>query len=126
MVWGVPTSTRTHRYAGVELMSGGIFDRLSDQVDNSDESGEKFSIADTLELPDDERALVGVVIRAGSMTLAELAAELKADEQDVAKMVGSLSMRGMVMLTEGVVSPSPMKKTARIKPGGLFDTLGDF
>jgi hypothetical protein len=35
-------------------------------------------------------------------------------------------MRGMLMLTEGVVSPSPMKKTARIKPGGLFDTLGDF
>jgi hypothetical protein len=107
-------------------MTGGIFDRLSEQVDNPEESGEKFSIADTLELPDDERALVGVVIRAGSMTLAELAAELKADEQDVAKMVGSLSMRGMVMLTDGVVSPSPMKKTARIKPGGLFDTLGDF
>jgi hypothetical protein len=47
-------------------------------------------------------------------------------EDEVAKMVGSLSMRGMLMLTEGVVSPSPMKKTARIKPGGLFDTLGDF
>jgi len=107
-------------------MTGGMFDRLSEQVDNPDESGEKFSIADTLELPEDERALIGAVIRAGSMTLAELAAELKADEQDVAKMVGSLSMRGMLLLTEGSVSPSPMKKTARIKPGGLFDTLGDF
>ncbi|MCX6419231.1 MAG: hypothetical protein NTU50_07415 [Actinobacteria bacterium] len=122
----MPTTARTHRYAGVEPMTGGMFDRLSGKVDNPDESGEKFSIADTLELPDDERALIGAVIRAGSMSLAELAAELKADEQEVAKMVGSLSMRGMLLLTEGSVSPSPMKKTARIKPGGLFDTLGDF
>jgi|694.fasta_scaffold61316_3 predicted transcriptional regulator len=107
-------------------MTGGMFDRLSEQVDNPEESGEKFSIADTLELPDDERALVGVVIRAGSLTIAELAEQVGSGEDEVAKMVGSLSMRGMLMLTEGVVSPSPMKKTARIKPGGLFDTLGDF
>ena len=107
-------------------MTGGMFDRLSEQVDNPEESGEKFSIADTLELPDDERALVGVVIRAGSITIADLAAEVGSDEADIAKMVGSLSMRGMLLLAEGMVSPSPMKKTARIKPGGLFDTLGDF
>jgi len=108
------------------MSTEGMFGRLTGRMDDTDEVATPLTVSDLLEFPDDERAIVRHILRAPTpLTVTELAAELGEPADTVAKLVGALSMRGVVAAVDGKLKISPMHSAARVSPGGLWGQLND-
>ncbi|CAB4852204.1 unannotated protein [freshwater metagenome] len=107
-------------------MSGdGMFDRLHDRL-GEDHTDSPLTLSDLLDFPDDERAVVRHIMRAKHPERAhEVAAGLGLSTEEFARIVGSLSMRGVVITVDGCLRIAPMQSNARVNPGGVWGKLGD-
>ena len=108
------------------MSTEGMFSRLNGRLDDSDEVETPLTVSDLLDFPDDERAIVRHILRAQApLTVSELADELGQPVHGIATLVGSLSMRGVVAITDGQLKISPLHRTARVSPGGMWGQLSD-
>jgi len=107
-------------------MSGeGMFDRLGDRL-GEDHADSPLTLSDLLDFPDDERAVVRHIMRAASPERAdEIAVGLGLSTEEITRLVGSLSMRGVVVIVDGCLRIAPMQSNARANPGGVWGKLGD-
>ena len=108
------------------MSTEGIFSRLNGRLDDSDEVEAPLTVSDLLAFPDDERTIVRHILRAPTpLTVSVLAAELRQPADGVAKPVGSLSMRGVLAITDGHLTIAPLQRKARVSPGGLWGQLSE-
>ena len=95
------------------MSTEGMFSRLNGRLDDSDEVETPLTVSDH-------------ILRAQApLTVSELADELGQPVHGIAKLVGSLSMRGVVAITDGQLKISPLHRTARVSPGGMWGQLSD-
>ncbi|MFO1540555.1 MAG: hypothetical protein ACKOTZ_08975 [Chloroflexota bacterium] len=82
-----------------------------------------MTLLDWPDLPDDERACLRVLARAGSADAVEVAAALGLDAGAAAEVLGRLGARGAAAETVGGWRPAPGRR--RTRAAGLGDLLGD-
>jgi hypothetical protein len=108
------------------VSTGGIFDRLGGRVEENESDDAPLTMSDILDLPDDQRALMRHVMRAPTRLTAAEAAEGLGWEQDVTdRVIGVLSLAGMLDLTDGRLKVAPMQRTKHASPGGMWGPLTD-
>lgn len=82
-----------------------------------------MSLLDWPDLPDDERACLRMLTRAGSADAAEVAGALGLDADGAADLLARLGARGAAAEADGRWRPAPGRRRARA--AGLADLLGD-
>jgi predicted transcriptional regulator len=110
------------------MSADGMFERLSDRIDASEvgAASTPFTMAELLDLPDLEMRVARLVLRAeAAMTVEQITDAIDGAPTDVAAAVGSLSLRGILDVTDDVVRMGSVRRTSRIGPGGIFGRLGD-
>ncbi len=108
-------------------MSGdGLFGRLADRLADEDTATTAFTMAEILELPDDERTVLRHMMRrATSPTLSQLAAELAAAVPDLDATLAALVGREALVIDGDIVAVATIALNRRMTPGGLWDRLGN-
>lgn len=107
-------------------MSGGLFDRLAERLDDVAEPEALFAMADLLDLPDDERVVMRQVMRQTEPTsINGLARELGSDVAELSTVVTQLVERRALVIDGGRVEVAPIALIRRSTPGGLWDRLSD-
>ncbi len=107
-------------------MSGGLFDRLAERLDDVAEPETLFTMADLLDLPDDERVVMRQVMRQAEPTSIDgLARELGSDVAELSTVVTQLVERRALVIDGGRVEVAPIALIRRSTPGGLWDRLSD-
>lgn len=82
-----------------------------------------MSLLDWPDLPDDERACLRVLTRAGSADAAEVADALGLDADGAGEVLTRLGARGAAEKADGRWRPAPGRRRARA--AGMADLLGD-
>ena len=109
------------------MSSDGMFRRLNDHLDDAVGDEAPLTMSDILDLPDDQRALARHVMRSLTpLTPDEAAAELDISTDDVMKIVGELSIKGILTIVDGKLKVASLARTTIQSPGGLWGKLGDF
>jgi hypothetical protein len=106
----------------------GLFDRLQGEIDQRDrQSG--LSTAELLELPDELRRLVQLLLRSGPQTSGEVAAALGLDAAAAEALVEALVDKGLARPVAGVSETryrvSLARRRSRQLPGGIWRALAD-
>lgn len=103
----------------------GLFQRLARQLSEDDSA---FTMADVLDLPATERAVLRRVMRrADPPAVAELTAQLR-DElglsmSDIDSAIKGLVEREAIVVHDGHVRVASIATTRRTTPGGIWDRL---
>jgi len=108
------------------MSADGMFNRLGDQLAQNESGDVPVTMSDLLDLPDDQRTVVREVMRSSDpMTPEEVADALEWPLPDVERLLGDLSLLGMVEVVDGRIKVSPMHRTTRATPGGLWGLLDE-
>jgi hypothetical protein len=108
------------------MSADGIFNRIGDQLAQNESDEVPVTMSDLLDLPDDQRSVVREVMRSSDpMTSAEVADSLGWPLPDVERLLGDLSLLGMIEVVSGRIKMSPMHRTTRATPGGLWGLLDE-
>lgn len=112
-------------------MSGdaGLFGRIQNRVDEATVSEpfdevSSFSAVDLLDLDDDERRLVQLVMKSQPVPEAEAGEQLGRTIHELSPMVDRLVAGGALVRAEGGLIVGTWKARRR-SPGGLWARLGD-
>ena len=106
------------------MSAEGLFNRLGDRIAQNEGAEAPVTMSDLLDLPDDQRSIVREVMRSKDlMTPAEVAGSLDWPLSDVERLLGDLSLQGMIEVVDGRIKVSPMHRTTRATPGGLWGLL---
>ncbi|MFM1751984.1 MAG: hypothetical protein RL119_946 [Actinomycetota bacterium] len=125
MVRDLSSAAGAHCDAGAG-MSGGLFDRLANRLDDGAEPEASFAMADLLDLPEDERVVMRHVMRQTVPTSIDgLAGELGRDVAEVSAVVARLVERRALVIDGGRIEVAPIALIRRSSPGGLWDRLSD-
>jgi hypothetical protein len=125
-VWHLSAATRADRDAGAGVSGDGLFGRLADRLADEDTATTAFTMAEILELPDDERTVLRHMMRrATSPTLSQLAAELAAAVPDLDATLAALVGREALVIDGDIVAVATIALNRRMTPGGLWDRLGN-
>ncbi|CAB4999995.1 MAG: hypothetical protein F2881_02865 [Actinobacteria bacterium] len=109
------------------MNADGMFRRLNDHLDDAAGDEAPLTMSDILDLPDDQRGLARHVMRSLTpLTPDEAAAELDISTDDVMKIVGELSIKGILTIVDGKLKVASLARTTIQSPGGLWGKLGDF
>ncbi len=108
-------------------MSGeGLFGRLADRLADDASATPAFTMADLLDMPDDERTVLRHVMRrAASPTRSQLAQELEGLVPDLDHTLGALVMREAIVIDGELIAVAAIALNRRATPGGLWDRLGN-
>jgi len=108
------------------MSTEGMFNRLGDRLAHSESDEVPVTMSDLLDLPDDQRTVVREVMRSSNpMTPSEVAGALDWPLPDVERLLGDLSLLGMIEMVAGRIKMSPMHRTTRATPGGLWGLLDE-
>jgi hypothetical protein len=108
------------------MSADGMFNRLGDRLAQNELAEAPLTMSDVLDLPDEQLTIVRQVMRSSDpMTPAQVAESLGWSLPEVERPLGDLSLAGIVEVIDGVIKVSPMQRTARTTPGGLWTTLGE-
>ena len=108
------------------MSTEGMFNRLGDRLAHNESDEVPVTMSDLLDLPDDQRAVVREVMRSSDpMTPAQVADVLDWPLPDVERLLGDLSLIGMIEVVDGRIKVSPMHRTTRATPGGLWGLLDE-
>ena len=108
-------------------MSGqGLFDRIGGRIDAQADDQTPLTLSDILDWPEDQRLLTRFVLRAPDpLTPEEVTVGLGWEHSVTNRVVGALSLMGVIDLVDGRIKIAPMQRTARTTPGGVWESLGD-
>jgi hypothetical protein len=108
------------------MTSDGMFDRLGTRISDNDGEANPPSMSDMLDLPNDQRELMRIVLRSREAMTPELAAgELGWDSKLTSRVIGALSFSGMIELVNGCIQIVPMQRVTRKSLGGIWGALDD-
>ena len=106
------------------MTSDGMFDRLGTRISDNDGEANPPSMSDILDLPNDQRELMRLVLRSREAITPELAAgDLGWDSKLTARVIGALSFSGMIELVNGCIQIVPMQRVTRKSLGGMWGAL---
>ncbi|AKL72640.1 hypothetical protein IMCC26256_11341 [Actinobacteria bacterium IMCC26256] len=99
----------------------------SDSGASGFESEPMLGVADWTELPTDERRCLRWMLRTGEVTTLQTSEELGMDEEASRVVLEALVTRKLaVFIDEKIVYVGNVgRRTARFKPGGMWDALAD-
>ena len=108
------------------MSSDGLFDRIEGRIEEREGDQTPLTMSDILDLPDDQLALMRLVLRSAEpLTPDEAAAGLGWDTDRTQRIVGDVSFTGMIDLVDGRIKVAPMKRSTRSTPGGMWRALDD-
>jgi hypothetical protein len=96
----LPTTTRTDLDAGVGMSSENIFSRLEGQLEQEQGEQAPLTMSDILDLPAEQGDLMRQVLRAQKpLTPPEISQALGWEQNATDRVIGDLSLAGMIELT---------------------------
>ncbi len=108
------------------MSSDGLFNRVNDRLEADSIDDAPPTMSDILDLPEDQRSLMRYVLRSPEpLTPREVAEGLGWEASQAHKVVGDLSLIGMIDLVDGRIKVAPMHRNTRPAPGGMWNTLND-
>jgi hypothetical protein len=126
LVPDLPTTTRTDLDAGVGMSSENIFSRLEGQLEQEQGEQAPLTMSDILDLPAEQGDLMRQVLRAQKpLTPPEISQALGWEQNATDRVIGDLSLAGMIELTAGCIKVCPMQRNTRTTPGGMWSILND-
>ena len=108
------------------MSSDGMFARLDEQLNQREPNDAPLTMSDLLDLPDEQRTLMRHVLRADTSLSPMAAAEgLGWTLGELQRVLGDLSLIGIVEVRDDRITVAPMHRTSRTAPGGLWGKLSD-
>lgn len=108
------------------MSSDGLFGRLAHRLEDESVASTAFTMADMLELADDERTVLRHVMRrSSSPTLSQLADEVAATVPNLDATLAALVGREALVINGDIVAVATIALNRRATPGGLWDRLGN-